>query len=544
MVTCLICDKKFVNYYSFAKHIRIHKLTSKQYYDKYFKKENKGICECGKTTKFKSIRFGYCDACSIKCSVNNEKVLAKKVQTVKSRYGVNHHMQNKNIKNKCKNTCIKKYGVENPFQNKEVQFKFKNTCKKNLGVSYPTQNKKVIKKRENAYFKKHGLLNPMQNKDVLLKLKNTCIKKYGVEFPFQNKEIKNKIRKTFLKNYLVKIENNLLKLNLELIPKDNLYARSILKIRCLKCNTIFETTYFNIYQGCGRCPTCYPTYKSNAETDILTFVKSLGFKTVENSRKIIPPYELDIYIPEKRFAIEYNGLYWHSEQQGKDKFYHLNKLNMCSEKDVQLIQIFEDEWLFKKEIVKHRLKQLLNVSKAERIHARLCKIEEIGNSTKNDFLNLYHIQGQDISSIRLGAFYNDNLVSVMTFSRGSIAKGASLKKGFWELNRFCNCYDYHIPGIASKLLTFFRRNYEWTQIYSYADRRWSTGNVYKVLGFIEEHCTPPNYWYVKWQQRLHRYGLRKRPDEPKDIPEWILRINEGYTRVWDCGVLKFILQEE
>ena len=222
--------------------------------------------------------------------------------------------------------------------------------------------------------------------------------------------------------------------------------------------------------------------------------------------------------------------------------YHLNKLNMCSKKDITLIQIFEDEWLFKKEIVKNRLKQLLNISDSERIHGRKCKIKEIPNYLKNEFLNTYHIQGQDTSSIRLGAFYRDELVSVMTFSKGSIAKGASLKKDFWELNRFCSNYCYHIPGVASKLLSYFIKNYKWSQIYSYADRRWSIGKVYKVLGFTEEHCTSPNYWYVKQRVRYHRYGFRKRPDEPKDIPEWILRINEGYIRVWDCGVIKFKLK--
>jgi len=262
---------------------------------------------------------------------------------------------------------------------------------------------------------------------------------------------------------------------------------------------------------------------------------------IENSKKIIPPYELDIYIPEKNFAIEYNGLYWHSEQQGKDKDYHLKKLEMCLKKGIQLIQLFEDEWIFKKEIVEKRIKQLLNINDAPRIHARQCDIKIIDNNTKNDFLNSYHLQGQDISSIRLGAFYENELVSVMTFSRGSIAKGAKIQEGHWELNRFCSNYNFHVPGIASKFLSFFKRNYEWLRIYSYADRRWSQGNVYKVLGFVKEHCTKPNYWYIKNYQRIHRYGLRKRSDEPRDIPEWVLRLKEGYNRIWDCGVIKFSL---
>jgi len=129
----------------------------------------------------------------------------------------------------------------------------------------------------------------------------------------------------------------------------------------------------------------------------------------------------------------------------------------------------------------------------------------------------------------------------MTFSKGNIAKGSKPKGDIWELNRFCSDYNYHIPGIASKLLTYFKRNYVWKEIFSYADRRWSTGNLYYKLGFTLDSTTRPNYWYVKGLKRIHRFNLRKRPDEPKEIPEWVLRQSEGYVRVWDCGNYKFRL---
>ena len=127
----------------------------------------------------------------------------------------------------------------------------------------------------------------------------------------------------------------------------------------------------------------------------------------------------------------------------------------------------------------------------------------------------------------------------MTFSVGNISKGSTNKEGVWELNRFCSNYNYHIPGIASKLLAYFKNNYMWDEIFSYADKRWSNGNLYYQLGFNLEHETKPNYWYVKGLERIHRFNLRKKENEPKDIPEWILRQNEGYLKVWDCGNLKF-----
>jgi len=127
----------------------------------------------------------------------------------------------------------------------------------------------------------------------------------------------------------------------------------------------------------------------------------------------------------------------------------------------------------------------------------------------------------------------------MTFSVGNISKGSKSIEGIWELNRFCSNSKYHIPGIAGKLLKYFERNYEWKEIFSYADIRWSTGNLYYQLGFELEKTTEIGYWYVKNFNRIHRFNLRKTKDEPKDIPEWKLRNEQGYYRIWDCGKLKF-----
>ena len=130
----------------------------------------------------------------------------------------------------------------------------------------------------------------------------------------------------------------------------------------------------------------------------------------------------------------------------------------------------------------------------------------------------------------------------MTFSSGNISKGSIYKEGVWELNRFCSNYNFHIPGIASRMLDFFKKKYNWIEIYSYADRRWSKGNLYEQLGFKVQGKPRLNYWYVKNYERIHRFNLRKKPDEPKNISERILRLSEGYLIVWDCGNLKFVLK--
>jgi len=222
------------------------------------------------------------------------------------------------------------------------------------------------------------------------------------------------------------------------------------------------------------------------------------------------------------------------------------KTSLCEEKGIRLIHIFEDEWLHKKEIVKSRLKSILNlIPKDNIIYGRKCTIKEINSKTKNIFLEENHIQGKDSSVVKIGAYYNDNLVAVMTFNKGNISRkgNPSNNEDKWELNRFCSLIDHTVIGIADKMLNYFKKNYKWKKIYSYADRRWSDGNLYEKLGFTKIATTGPMYSYVDTTQvqRIHRYNLRKRENEPKDISERELRLKEGYKRIWDCGVLKYEL---
>jgi hypothetical protein len=221
---------------------------------------------------------------------------------------------------------------------------------------------------------------------------------------------------------------------------------------------------------------------------------------------------------------------------GKDKKYHLNKLIKCEEKGYRLITIFEDELVFKKDILFSRLKNLLTTYASDTIYARKCKIKEINAEQVGVFCNCNHTQGYGSGAkIKLGAFYKDELVSIMTFSKPSIAKRYRDTTGLvWELHRFCSKINYRIVGIASKLLKHFERNYEWNNIFSYADRRWSDGNVYNQLGFRFSGYVSPSYWYIKGQNRL-----RKIKDELKDKTEWEIRKSQGLNRIWDCGNIRF-----
>jgi len=548
-----------------SNHIRYHNITSKEYYDLYLKNKDEECCViCGKPTRYVNIVVGYKKYCSTKCSNKSEEVKYKKKKTIIEKYGVENPFQadeikekikqtnlikyndefavrNKEIKEKTKRTNLERYGTKSPLQNINIIEKRNKTNLEKYGSKIPIKNKDVIEKRNKTNLEKYGYTTPLKNKDVKIKTLLTNLEKYNVKNVLQNKEIRKKAQNSKKKYFLNNIFYNILNsFNLELLSDYN-NSKENIKLKCLNCNHIFFATYDVISQGYKRCPKCYPRNKSDDEKKICYFIKSLNIEIVENSREIIPPYELDIYIPEKKITIEFDGLYYHSEKFNKDRNYHLNKTELCEKSNIRLIHIFEDEWVFKQEIVKSRLKQILELNNSERIHSRKCEIKEINSKIKNEFLNKYHIQGEDKSNIKLGAFYNDDLVSVMTFSHGNISHKI-LNDDVWELSRFCSNLNYHIPGIASKLLTYFKRNYEWKEIFSYADRRWSQGNLYYKIGFELYSITKPNYWYVKGIQRIHRFNLRKKYNEDKNISEKLMREREGYVRIWDCGHMKFILK--
>jgi len=304
---------------------------------------------------------------------------------------------------------------------------------------------------------------------------------------------------------------------------------------------------WNDFQQGHRCPICAKLI-SGEEIELTNTIKKHFPDLKSRDRQLISPYELDIVIPSKNVAIEYCGIYWHSEQQGKDKNYHLNKLRLCNELGYNLITVFSDEYINKKDVVISRILNKLGKSPQYKIYARDCVVEEINPTTKRDFLNKYHLQGNDKSKIRLGLRYGDRLVSVMTFSYGSISKGNKPKENEYELSRFCSRHDVLVVGGASKLLKYFIDNYNPDYIFSYADRRWSNGELYHKLGFELVGETSPNYWYVLRNKRFHRFGFRK-SELPKrletfdpNLTEYQNMLNNGYDRIWDCGSLKFELK--
>jgi hypothetical protein len=294
-----------------------------------------------------------------------------------------------------------------------------------------------------------------------------------------------------------------------------------------------------IGKSCSKCSLI----NTKPENELKEWLNTLNIEIIPNDRKILNGKELDIYIPSHNLAIEFDGLYWHSELY-KDKNYHLNKTEICEAKGIKLIHIFEDEWMFKKDIVKSRIKNILGLSD-NKIYGRKCIIKEVKTNDKTKFLDKNHIQGSVGSKVNLGLYYNDELVSIMTF--GDLRKNLNQKqeKGYYELLRFCNKLNANVIGGADKLLKHFIKTYKPKEIISYADRRWSQGELYEKLEFNFIHNTKPNYFYVVNNTRKNRFGFRKdilvKEGYDSNMSEHEIMKERRIYRIYDCGTKKYTL---
>ena len=543
-------------------------------------KQLKHCKECQKIMKYSKSRHEFC---SLKCAKMNNEVREKTKNTNIKKYGVVAPMQNDIVKEKTKQTFIKKYGVDSSFKIDNFKEKSNNTILKKYG-SMEEYNKQRIENIKNKCMIKYGVDNPAKSIEIREKIEKTNLKKYGVKCNLSlpdiietnkknhtgNKEIVEKIKKTNMERYGVptqfhldsvndkavearknKAYSNILKMHDYVIPLfsrkefDGVYKPY--KWKCVKCGNVFEqkihaSHHIKGLNSCPRCLNCYPLHEgtSNMEKDVISFCKQFYSNLEIHNRQIIAPYELDIVIPEKKIAIEFNGDYWHSTQAGTDKNYHLMKTEMCNQAGYRLIHIFEHEWINKQEIIKEKLKAILGVYD-EKVYARKCVVKEIETKVKNEFLNKYHIQGEDKSVIKLGLFHEDELVAVMTFGYPRFNDNYD-----WELIRYAT--SKHVIGGAGKLLAYFRKTFVGS-IITYANRCWSQGNMYEKLGFKLEGISSSNYIWLYDNKILSRYQTQKsklqkllgdKYDPAKT--EYENMENSGFYKIYDCGNLIYVME--
>ena len=297
------------------------------------------------------------------------------------------------------------------------------------------------------------------------------------------------------------------------------------------CNVTTMYERFKLFE----LPVKNDLHTSQGERDLREWL-SQHVHLVANDRTLIHPQELDIVIPSHNLAVEYCGLYWHSDVY-RDRNYHLRKLEACNARGIRLITIFEDEWKDRQHIVLSKLKSILGLDDAKLVHARKCQIVMMTREQKQSFFDQYHIQGSGPGSVTYGLVHEGVIVAAMTFIKQ--------QGGRWDLNRFAT--STRIPGGFSKLLAHFKRSHQWSEIVSFADRRWSEGDLYNKSGFTLEKVLPPDYYYTDTKIRKHKFNFRHK-NLPKILGEQY-NPNETefqnmdrtqFLRIWNCGLLRYV----
>ena len=423
--------------------------------------------------------------------------------------------------NRVKKTFNKKYGIDYYPQHKSFAQKVKDTKFLHYGDENFTNPEKGIQTK----IEKYG------NSNNFDKYVQTCLYKYGV----RNYALSDKYRKTVNDKYA----NTYPDLDFKEINKFDV------KLHCENCNQEFVINKQLLYERskvnhviCINCNKIGHSSISSLETQINDYIKSLGVETIQAYR-VKGNKEIDIFLPKFNIGIEMNGLYWHNELFAKnDK--HINKTNFFKELGIDIIHIFEDEWNYKKEIVKSILSNRLNMN-INKIYARKCKIVELTNKDVKTFYNENHIQGAVSSKINIGLMYDDILVSVMSFAKGRIIMSGNQDE--WELTRFCNKTFTNIVGGASRLFKFFLEKYKPIKIISYSDIRYFDGSLYEKLGFKEKSKSKPNYSYVINDKRHYRFNFRKsilvkQGFDPNKTEKEIMFERKMY-RIYDCGNIRW-----
>ena len=484
-------------------------------------------------------------SCSKKCSLIKTKItnlekygcenqfgntdIREKIRkTNLEKYGVEIPLKNKDILNKVKQTNLKKYGFENVTQNKQIREKVKQTNLEKYGFEHGAQVEEFKEKSIQTNLERYGVDNYTKSEEYKIKSKGTCLKKYGVDNFSKSEESRENFVISNNLNYIKYIDNRISLFRCDLnkdhefeIHKDNFHGR-------LKLNIPL-------------CTICYPIgdNKSIKEKILLEYIKSIySGEVISGYRNLL---EIDIYLPELKIGIEFNGLYWHSNKF-KESNYHINKLNYFKSKGIDIKMIYEDDFDNNLYIIKSQINNWLGLTKTK-IYARKTCIREVFIEEYRNFLNNNHIQGFVSSKKEYGLYHQDQLVSLMCFDKKE--GRVNMEESGWNLSRFCNLLNTNIIGGASKLLKHFIKENNPSRIVSYADKDWSNGNLYFILGFKLISESKPDYKYIvdglrKSKQNFTKTKLRKMGHDIS-LTESKIMNNLGINRIYDCGKMKFEL---
>lgn len=423
----------------------------------------------------------------------------------------------------------------------KVQFRRYNKSVKNGGY-YTCSSACALEKRKATLKEKYGTTNILQTEWMKEKIKQSNIKNWGTEhvrqsekWKLENSQSEVKVRKdTVFKQFLANNPRVVDQDDKNFIFKCDIHNLTKIPKQIYSNRKITKTEY---------CCECNPIDKNISGKEILLFkiIREIYDGEIIQQYKV-DRKEIDIFLPEINLGFEFNGLRWYSEIYRQSN-YHLEKTKLCEKHNIRLIHIFEDDFDFKLDIIKSIISNSIKLS--NKIFARKTTIRKIEDKkTIKEFLDNNHLQGFVNSNINYGLYYNDELVSLMTFMKTRKILNKNGNENEYELIRFCNKLNTTVVGGASKLFNKFLNEFKPTSVLSYCDLAWGTGSLYENLGFINDGETKPNYFYIVNKKRENRLNYQKHKLVKKgydpNLTESQIMNSLGYYRIYNCGNRRYM----
>ena len=448
------------------------------------------------------------------------EVKAKIQKTNLERYGHECSAQSEVVKEKIKATNLKKYGVEYSFQAEVVKEKIKATSLERYGVDNPSKSDIIKGRIVKSNRRNLGVDYPMQSKDVLDKFRVTSLQKYGTEYPNQSEIVKSKIDASTLEHYGVNRACKLDEFKKKIVDTNR--ERYGVDYTCL------------LYSG---------KLKGNDSSYNRDFAELLDSNNIKYEREfLLQKYSYDFKVGN--ILVEINPTATHNTHfnpYGKNRIdtnYHKNKSNLAKDSGYSVIHVFDWDDIDK-------VVQLLR--DRETVYARKCEVIFVNEVDANKYLDTYHLQGTcRCQKFRLGLYYDNKLVSLMTFGKSRFNKNCE-----YELLRYCS--HYNVVGGAEKLFKHFVDNYKPNSIVSYCDTSKFSGKVYDMLGFkCVKTNSPRKHWY-SWKEKRHitdglllsqGYDRLFKENHGKGTSNEELILARGYLPVYDCGQSTYIWRSD
>lgn len=494
---------------------------------------------CGNETKFYNLRRGFAEFCSHECAQDA-------------------------CQERAQETCLKKYGSRCALHTEEVHKKVVATLVERFGVEHPMKSAEVVDKLKETNMAKYGTEWAISSDAVQANIHKSVEDKYGVDNvfklkEFQDKAIATKTNASIEYKDLVKKRISEARENASSSFEEENNCTSVKKLRerfgqgwykffVLRGDLSKEYLVRNgrekylpndiIPQIEEYFATSSPNGASKQEESVYEYVEELvgSDNIIRRSRSILTPYELDIFIPSKNVAIEYDGAYWHKDKAERD----LYKTTMCECLGIRLVHVKDRDWQNNKDIVKSIISSALGIYE-RRIYARQCNVVELSADVYEAFMESNHVHGVgQMASKRIGLEYNGELVQAIGVGVDRFSRSSNKSM---ELYRMATTINTQVIGGFSKLIAHCGCD----ELMSYVDLGLFNCSGYLASGFSLIGQTPMGFCYVKGDRVLPRQSAMKHllPSllgdkfDPNETEEENMN-RCGWFRSWDCGNAKLI----